>query len=121
MFAAEEGAAVAIELPGEVELFLQAIGINWPVVNEDKVREFASHVREFAQNVESTHQDSTATIGRLGASYEGESYEALLAKWAQLSNGHMAELVQASHTVSLFQPDGAARVLDSSAEQRSSW
>jgi uncharacterized protein YukE len=90
---------MAIELPGEVVSFLQFIGVNWPNVNEDKVREFAAHVREFAENVDNTHQDSTATIKRLGEAYQGASYDALLAKWAQLSNSHMSELVQACHTV----------------------
>jgi uncharacterized protein YukE len=90
---------MAIELPGEVVSFLQFIGVNWPNVNEDKVREFAAHVREFAQNVDDTHQDSTATVKRLGQVYQGASYEALLAKWAQLSNSHMNELVEACHTV----------------------
>ncbi|GAA0665938.1 hypothetical protein GCM10010193_16760 [Kitasatospora atroaurantiaca] len=90
---------MAIELPGEVVSFLQFIGINWPSVNEDKVREFASHVREFAQNVESAHQDSTNTIQRLGQAYEGASYEALLAKWASVSDQHFNELVQACHVV----------------------
>ncbi|MDH6576494.1 WXG100 family type VII secretion target [Kitasatospora sp. MAP5-34] len=68
-------------------------------MNEDKVREFASHVREFAQNVESAHQDSTATVHQLAEAYQGASYEALLAKWTQLSSGHMAEMVQACHAV----------------------
>ena len=90
---------MAIEPPGEVVSFLQFIGVNWPNVNEDKVREFAAHVREFAENVDGTHQDSTATIKRLGEAYQGASYEALLASWAQLSNSHMSELVQACHTV----------------------
>ncbi|GAA0665895.1 hypothetical protein GCM10010193_16690 [Kitasatospora atroaurantiaca] len=90
---------MAIELPGEVVSLLSFIGINWPTVNEDKVREFASHVREFAENVESAHQDSTATVQRLGEAYEGASYEALLAKWAALSDSHMNELVQACHVV----------------------
>ncbi|GAA2805339.1 hypothetical protein GCM10010441_32710 [Kitasatospora paracochleata] len=90
---------MAIELPDEVVSFLSVIGINWPTVNEDSVREFASHVREFAENVESAHQDSTATIQKLGEAYEGASYEALLAKWAQLSDSHMNELVQACHVV----------------------
>jgi uncharacterized protein YukE len=90
---------VAIELPGEVVSFLQFIGVNWPNVNEDKVRELASHVREFAESVDDTHQGSTATIKRLGGYYQGASYEALLAKWAQLSNSHMSELIQACHTV----------------------
>ncbi|MFD8595646.1 WXG100 family type VII secretion target [Kitasatospora sp. NPDC059646] len=90
---------MAIELPGEVVEFLSFIGINWPTVNEDKVREFASHVREFAQNVESVHQRPTSTVRQLGQAYEGASYEALLAKWASLSDSHFNELVQACHVV----------------------
>ncbi|MEU9129271.1 WXG100 family type VII secretion target [Kitasatospora sp. NPDC048540] len=90
---------MAIELPGEVVSLLSFIGINWPTVNEDSVREFASHVREFAGNVESAHRESTATVHALGAAYEGASYEALLAKWSQLSDSHFNELVQACHAV----------------------
>ena len=90
---------MAIELPGEAEAFLNFIGIKWPSVNEDKVREFASHVREFAETLESAHRESTATIHGLAEAYEGASYEALLAKWAQMSNGHMDQLVQACHVV----------------------
>ncbi|MFD0573115.1 WXG100 family type VII secretion target [Kitasatospora gansuensis] len=90
---------MAIELPDEVVTFLSFIGINWPTVNEDKVREFASHVREFAENVEESHRDSTATIHGLGEAYEGASYEALLAKWAALSDSHLNDLVQACHMV----------------------
>jgi uncharacterized protein YukE len=90
---------VAIELPGEVVSFLQFIGINWPQVNEDKVREFASHVREFANNVQETHQASTSTVQRIGEAYEGASYEALIAKWSQLSNSHMNEMIEACYAV----------------------
>ena len=90
---------MAIELPGEVVSLLSFIGINWPTVNEDKVREFASHVREFAESVESAHRDSTATVHALGEAYEGASYEALLAKWSQVSDAHFDELVRACHVV----------------------
>ncbi|MFD9128227.1 WXG100 family type VII secretion target [Kitasatospora sp. NPDC059571] len=90
---------MAIELPGEVVSFLGFIGINWPTVNEDKVREFASHVREFADRVDEAHRDSTATIHALSEAYEGASYEALLAKWSAMSDSHMTELVQACHVV----------------------
>ncbi|KDN80508.1 WXG100 family type VII secretion target [Kitasatospora cheerisanensis] len=79
--------------------FLSFIGINWPTVNEDKVREFGAHVRDFAQNVESVHQQSTSTIQQLGQAYQGASYEALLAKWASVSDQHLNELVQACHVV----------------------
>ncbi|WP_043267529.1 WXG100 family type VII secretion target [Streptomyces sp. CT34] len=90
---------MAIELPDEVVSFLEFIGVNWPNVNEDKVREFASHVRDFAQKLEETHKDSTSTVHQLAEVYQGASYEALLAKWGQLSNSHMTELVNACHTV----------------------
>ncbi|GAA5013491.1 WXG100 family type VII secretion target [Kitasatospora paranensis] len=90
---------MAIELPGEVESFLGFIGINWPSVNEDKVREFGSHVKEFAENIEAAHRESTATIHALSEAYQGASYEALLAKWSELSGSHMDELVQACHVV----------------------
>jgi len=93
------GGVVAIELPEEVVSFLQFIGVNWPNVNEDKVREFASHVRDFADKLDETHQDSSATIKRMAEVYQGPSYEALLAKWSQMSSGHMDELVSACHTV----------------------
>jgi uncharacterized protein YukE len=90
---------VAIELPAEVVSLLQFIGINWPNVNEDSVREFASHVRDFGSNVDQTHQDSTATVKKLADVYQGASYEALLVKWEQVSSSHMSELVTACHTV----------------------
>lgn len=61
---------MAIELPDEVVQFLQFIGVNWPQVNEDSVRTFASHVRDFATNIDDTHQQATGTIRAMGASYQ---------------------------------------------------
>ncbi|MCZ1007671.1 WXG100 family type VII secretion target [Streptomyces lydicus] len=90
---------MAIELPGQVVSFLQFIGVNWPDINEDKVREFGSHVRDFAQKVDDTHKECTSTVKQLEDVYQGVSYEALLAKWGQMSDGHMAELVNACHVV----------------------
>ncbi|WP_258395122.1 MULTISPECIES: hypothetical protein [unclassified Streptomyces] len=68
-------------------------------MNEDKVREFASHVRDFAEKLDETHQDSSATLTKMADVYQGASYEALLAKWAQLSSDHMSELLNACHAV----------------------
>ncbi|MBM9506046.1 WXG100-like domain-containing protein [Actinacidiphila acididurans] len=90
---------MAIELPGPVVSFLSVVGISWPNVNEDKVREFASHLREFASAVDTTHQQATATVTQLGAHYKGASYEALLAAWGEKSTTHMTELVSLCHGV----------------------
>lgn len=60
---------MSIELPGPVVDFLGFIGVNWPQVNEDAVREFAGHVREFASNIEGTHSSASSTISQMQSSY----------------------------------------------------
>lgn len=86
---------LALELPTPVVDFLQVIGINWPQVNEDKVREFAGHVRQFASDIDDTHNQASATLQSLGQAYQGNSYEMLVSKWAGLTQGHMTALLDA--------------------------
>lgn len=90
---------MSIELPGEVVWFLNLIGVQWPNVDEDQVRAFAGHVRDFANNVDGTHQAATSTIQQMGSAYTGSSYEQLVETWARMSNDHMRELVEACHVV----------------------
>jgi hypothetical protein len=85
---------MAIELAGPVVTFLQVIGVKWPQVNEDSVREFATHVRDFAAAIDDTHQGATATLKAMGEAYQANSYELLVSKWAHLSQSHMSELNQ---------------------------
>lgn len=99
---------MAIELPGEVVTMLDFIGVKWPSVNEDKVREFAGHVRDFADNLDTAHNDSTTTLHSMAQAYQGASYEALLATWGRMSTDHMSELVTLCH--------GAASALDIAAD-----
>lgn len=90
---------MAIELPGPVVDFLNIIGVEFPQVNEDSVRDFATHVREFASNIEDTHSAATNTVQQMSGAYSGASYEALVAKWANLSSSHMTELIDACGVV----------------------
>lgn len=99
---------VAIELPQPVVDLLQFIGVNWPTINEDSVRELATHVRQFAQNLESVHQDAGNTIQAMGQAYQGASYEALVSMWADKSSKHLQELTEACGVV--------ADALDAGAE-----
>ena len=91
---------MAIELPGVVADFLGFLGITWPSINEDKVREFGQHAAEFAQELQANHQGATSTVQQLGQSYQGDSYEALLSKWGEMSQSHMDELVTGCQLVS---------------------
>ena len=86
---------MAIELPGELVWVMNLLGLNWPQANEDKVREFAGHVRDFGTSVDSTHQAASDTIRKMGEHYQANSYEQLVATWSRMSDSHMTELVGA--------------------------
>jgi uncharacterized protein YukE len=85
---------MAIELPQPVVDFLNLIGVDFPQINEDAVRAFGAHVKEFAQNVQSTHSAATGTVQQLGSAYQGASYELLVSRWTEMSSSHMTELVE---------------------------
>lgn len=102
---------MAIELPSEVAQFLQFIGINWPQINEDKVREFAGHVRDFGNNIQNTHQQATDSINSMGEHYQGNSYELLVSKWAHLSQGHMQDLIEGCQLLATALDAGADYII----------
>lgn len=90
---------MALDPPMEVVQLLQFIGVDWPMINEDTVREVAGFVQEFADNLQSSHQNATQAIQAMGAAYQGASYERLVQAWADKSNTHMTELIDACHVV----------------------
>jgi hypothetical protein len=92
---------VAIELPQPVVDFLQLIGVNWPNVNEDSVREFAAHTRDFAANIGSAHDAASATVQQMGEAYSGASYQQLVSTWARMSSDHMTELVDVCNVLAV--------------------
>lgn len=102
---------MAIELPSEVVSLLQFIGINWPDVNEDKVREFGQHVRDFAQNISGAHGDVTGTLQQLGQAYQGPAYDTLNAAWTKVFSQHMDDLVNGCHVVATALDVGADAIV----------
>lgn len=91
---------MAIMLPGIVADFLGFIGIQWPNINEDKVREFGQEVAQFGKEIENMHQGAGNTIKQVGDSYQGAAYEQLLATWAKMSSDHLSELETGCQIVS---------------------
>ncbi|MET9177212.1 hypothetical protein ABZX88_03170 [Kitasatospora aureofaciens] len=84
---------MAIELPGELVWVMDLLGLPWPKVNEDKVREFAGHVRKFASNIDHTHAEATATLQEMAHHYQAKSYEQMVARWSKMTNDHLHEVV----------------------------
>lgn len=98
---------MSINLPPKVVWFLGAIGVNWPAVDEDQVRTFAGHVRDFGNNVSNTHQSASSVIQQMGQSYSGQSYEQLVTTWGRMSSEHMTQLVSACGVVATALETGA--------------
>ncbi|GAB2693669.1 WXG100-like domain-containing protein [Nocardia thraciensis] len=99
---------MGVEVPHEVAAFLNFMGVPYPDIDEDQVRELARQVRTYADNVASTHESATGAVRDMGSVYSGYSYEQLLAAWGRRSAGNMQELDHACRVV--------ARALDIAAE-----
>ncbi|MGW2400480.1 WXG100-like domain-containing protein [Kitasatospora sp. NPDC001664] len=84
---------MAIELPGKLVWVMNLLGFRWPEVDEDRVREFAGRVREFASGLDGSHQAATATVRGMAEHYEADSYRVLASRWRGMTVEHVDELV----------------------------
>ncbi|MEV0363115.1 hypothetical protein [Nocardia fusca] len=82
---------MSIHIPSEVVFFLNILGIPYPDVDVDQVRELSRTVEDLATDVRQTYNEATNTVEALGSSISGNSYQAILVMWAQ-NKGLMAEL-----------------------------
>jgi hypothetical protein len=85
---------VAIDdLPLPVVNLLNVIGVPWPYVDEGTVLQLATLTREFAQAVQTTHDDATMAIRGIATTYQGSATGAMASGWAKLSARHVDEIV----------------------------
>ncbi|MGA6206469.1 hypothetical protein ACPESR_17165 [Nocardia testacea] len=82
---------MSIHLPTEVVFFLNALGIPYPDVDVDQVREMARAVDDFAKDVRRTFDESTSTIEGMESVLSGQTYQSILVLWSH-NSGKMAEL-----------------------------
>ena len=90
---------MALDPPWEVVTLLNFVGIKWPMINEDTVRDVAGMIQSFASDVQNTHQDMTSQINSMSEAYQGASYNALVEQWQSRSNTHMTELMDVSTVI----------------------
>lgn len=81
------------DLPEPVVTFLNVIGVPWPYINEDEIREFAAMVRRFGQSVEQTHSEAGRAMANFAQAYQGAATRRMQSGWAELSDRHTRELV----------------------------
>jgi hypothetical protein len=98
---------MSIDLPPELQIAIGLVGLPWPDVEEDQLRNYADHLRAFAASLSDTHGSAGARISGLSGSNSGPSYEALAERWAHVSSAHMQALVEGCHDLATAL-DGAA-------------
>jgi hypothetical protein len=89
---------VSIELPDELVWVFNMLGLPWPTIDEDTLREYASELRSFGSSMTDTHGQAGATINALAGGSSGASYEALIERWAQKSSDHVQVLLDMCNT-----------------------
>jgi hypothetical protein len=90
---------VSINLPGYLVRALDLLGFEWPDINEDQLREAATHLRAYSrdarESIEVTHRTLMVDIAEV---YSSGAYETLARSWATQTRGHMETLCECAET-----------------------
>jgi hypothetical protein len=91
---------VSIKLPHYLVLALDILGFEWPDIDEDQVREAATHLRAYArdarESIAVTHRTLTVDIAEV---YSSGAYETLVRSWATQTRGHMEALCECAEAL----------------------
>ncbi|NYI08177.1 WXG100 family type VII secretion target [Allostreptomyces psammosilenae] len=90
---------MAVMLPEELEYPLRVIGITWPDLDEDAVREVAQAFRDYADEIASAREEADGAVAQLLAGSSGEGMEAFGGHWEKVSGQHFQGLADASRTI----------------------
>lgn len=86
---------MSLNLPDEVVWVLNMLGLPWPEVDEDQLRDYANHLRTYATDLSDTHGAAHDEVMALSSDYSSPSYDVLAERWAHFSSTHVSELVDA--------------------------
>ena len=83
---------MGVTLPDELAWVLNLIGINWPNIDEDELRNAASELRTIAGELTSNTGDAQSKIEQLLGANTSESLELFQALWNKVAKGHLPQL-----------------------------
>jgi hypothetical protein len=89
---------MSVDIPIALEWVLGLLGVEWPAIDEDALREVAAQVRRFAACLRDVRSSTDAMLRGLGHTYSGASYDAMLASWGAKSYGHIQPIVECCDT-----------------------
>lgn len=78
-------------LPQELVWVLDVIGIQWPNIDEDAIKEVADECRQIGSDLEAGHGDAAAEIEQMLNLSSSAALTVFKAMWSKLSDGHMRD------------------------------
>lgn len=82
------------DLPLPVVNLLNLIGVPWPYIDEDVVRQLASFTRQFGSAVQTTHEDAGRQVAGIASAYTSASSDKMNDGWTRLSTRHVQEITE---------------------------
>lgn len=79
-------------LPGGLAWVLNLIGINWPNIDEDQLRDTANTLRGLGSDLEGHGDQAKSEIEQMLSANKGQSMDNFNALWQKVVSGHLPQL-----------------------------
>jgi hypothetical protein len=83
---------MGVVLPSELAWVLNLIGVTWPNIDEDQLRDTANQMRQLAGELDSNNGDAKSEIEQMLGVNKAQSLDNFNALWQKVANGHLPQL-----------------------------
>ncbi|NWF29409.1 hypothetical protein HW130_24655 [Streptomyces sp. PKU-EA00015] len=102
---------MGVQLPEDLRDVLELVGIDWPDIDEDELRDTAREYREFSQELLDTVRDSNKACSNVTAGKsKGAAVDAFKTRWGKVSGQDMKNLATAVDVLADAMDSGAGYV-----------
>jgi hypothetical protein len=88
------GDLVGVVLPDALAFVLNMIGVDWPNIDEDKLRDGADQMRQLSSELTSNTGDAKSSIEQMLSQNSSQSLAIFEGLWQKLANGHLPQLAE---------------------------
>jgi hypothetical protein len=90
---------VGLVLPGALTWVLDIVGIDWPNIDEDQLRQAADELRQLATELTGNTGDAKSDIEQMLQNNTADSLELFEALWSKLAGSHLPQLAEGMKVV----------------------
>ncbi|MFP8905430.1 WXG100-like domain-containing protein [Streptomyces atacamensis] len=102
---------MGIQVPEDLRDIMELVGIDWPDIDEDELRDTAKEYRDFADELRDTIQKANRACSHVTAgSSKGEAVDAFKLRWGKVSGQDMKNLAKAVDVLADAMDSGASYV-----------